>query len=57
MERTTDRVESLNQKIKIVVTKYSNLNTFFKDLMVSISSSACEKNEKVIRQEMKRPRT
>lgn len=47
MERTTNRVESLNQKIKLVMTRYSNFNIFFNDLTTCVSLSASEKNQKV----------
>lgn len=42
--RSNNRLESLNQKIKTVVTKYSNLSSFFNDLMICIGSYNVERD-------------
>lgn len=54
LNTTSNRVESLNQKIKLVVTKYSNMIRFFKDLNVSINVRASEKDMMVIKNTMKK---
>ncbi|KAG8174278.1 hypothetical protein JTE90_021712 [Oedothorax gibbosus] len=46
--RTTNRVESLNEKIKQVVTRYSTLSNFFTDLMISVSSTNVERDHKAL---------
>lgn len=56
MERTTNRVESFNQKIKLIVNRYSNLDVYFGDLLTCMGSTASEKDHKAIQQSMKRPR-
>lgn len=48
MNRTTNRLESLNQKLKTVITRYSSLPNFFKDLLISISSSSVERDHRAI---------
>lgn len=42
--RTNNRLESLNQKIKAVVSKYANLATFFEDLITCITSFNIERD-------------
>lgn len=42
--RTNNRLESLNQKIKSIVSKYSSLATFFDDLMTCIASFNLERD-------------
>lgn len=42
--RTNNRLESLNQKIKAVVSKYARLSTFFDDLITCIASYNIERD-------------
>lgn len=42
--RTNNRLESLNQKIKMVVSKYARLGFFFNDLMTCIASFNLERD-------------
>lgn len=44
--RTNNRLESFNQKIKSVVSKYSRLTHFFQDLMTCIASYNIERDHK-----------
>lgn len=47
--RTNNRLESLNQKLKSVLTKYGKLNRFFSDLMQTIFCLNLEKDFKTIK--------
>lgn len=53
LQQTTNRVESFNQKVKLVVARYSNLHSFFDDLMTCVGSTSTEKDLKAIKQTMK----
>lgn len=53
--RTNNRIESLNQKLKAVITKYSSLHTFFNELMACISSIRIEHDIKAAELLMKKP--
>lgn len=52
---TNNRTESLNQKLKTVIAKYSQLNVFFSTLMNCIGSLAIEKDIRAAEAIMKRP--
>lgn len=53
---TSNRVESLNQKIKLIITKQSTLTKFFSDLNICIASISSEKDIKAIKSTMKTKR-
>lgn len=53
MNYTTNRVESLNQKLKLIGTHYASLLVFFDNLILSCSVISSEKDIKVIKQSMK----
>ena len=44
---TTNRIESINQKLKQVIVKMSNLRTFFKDLQIVITSLRQQRGAKI----------
>lgn len=52
---TNNRLESLNQKLKGVVTKYSALPTFFNQLMACVSSLNLEKDNRIVNSNCKVP--
>lgn len=53
LNTTSNRLESLSQKIKGVLTKYSNIVKFFKDLNTMTTVTASEKNIKAVQSRMK----
>lgn len=53
MNYTTNRVESLNQKLKIIGNHYASLLTFFDNLIISCTVISSEKDIKVLKQSMK----
>lgn len=53
LNSTNNRSECMNQKIKSVGTRNSNLLTFFENVSTSVSVLASEKDIKVIRQDMR----
>lgn len=53
--RTNNRLESLNQKLKAVITKYTALPTFAAQLMVCVSSLRIEKDIRAIEKIHKKP--
>lgn len=53
MNYTTNRVESLNQKLKIIGNHYASLLTFFDNLILSCTVISSEKDIKVVKQSMK----
>lgn len=55
--RTNNRLESLNQKIKSVVTKYGNLGSFFDDLITLTASYNIERDHDAAMHLMKTPLT
>lgn len=57
LNTTSNRVESLNQKIKLVVTKYSSIIRFFKDLSLTINVRSSEGDIVMIKNKMKKSRT
>lgn len=44
--RTTNRLESLNEKLKQVITRYSTLLNIFTDLMISVSVTSVERDHR-----------
>lgn len=55
MNRTTNRLESINQKLKSVVTKYSKLHIFLKATLDCIQSLGLERDQRTIRSIHRRP--
>lgn len=54
LNTTTNRLESLNQKLKLVVNKYSNLVRFFKDLNITVNVLASERDNRIVKDTMKK---
>ena len=48
MTDTNNRLESINQKLKAVVKRYSSMPVFFRDLMVCISSMKVERDHRAL---------
>lgn len=57
LSRTTNRIESINQKLKTVVTRYGKLNSFLKETMQCIHSLNIERDYRTITQLQKKPIT
>lgn len=55
--RTNNRLESLNQKIKSVVTKYANLGAFFNDVMTLFASYNAERDHVAADSILRKPLT
>ncbi len=55
MNRTNNRLECINQKIKSVVTKNSDLNTFWEDLMHCFNTLNTERDQKAVNVQLKTP--
>ena len=55
LNRTNNRIESINQKIKSVCSKFSDLETFFDELLVAIQSLRDIRDHKAIMMMQKRP--
>ena len=55
MNRTNNRVESINQKMKMVISRYSGITQFFQDLMRCLSSLTIERDHRAIEVTVKRP--
>lgn len=53
--RTTNRLESLNQKLKSVVARYCTLGKFFHDIIISVVSTNVERDHKAITMVEKMP--
>lgn len=53
---TSNRVESLNQKIKLIITKQSTLTKIFSDLNICIASISSEKDIEAVKSTMKTKR-
>lgn len=49
MNCTTNRLESINQKLKTVVTKYGSLHTFLKETIQCIQSLGVKRDQRTIR--------
>lgn len=46
--RTNNRIESINQKLKSVITKYSSLPQFFSQLLVAVDSLRVERDHRAL---------
>lgn len=55
MNLTTNRLESINQKIKTVVTKYGTLYNFLKETLNCIESMSLERDQRTIRSIHRKP--
>lgn len=56
LNNTNNRSETMNQKVKMIGTRNSNLLTFFENLSCSVSVLASEKDIKAVRNEMRTAR-
>ena len=54
MNRTNNRVESINQKLKSVITRYSGVTQFFQDLMKCLTTLKVERDHRALEITMKR---
>ena len=54
MNRTNNRVESINQKLKSVISKYSGITPFFQDLMKCLNTLRVERDHRALEITMKR---
>ncbi|XP_014672678.1 PREDICTED: uncharacterized protein LOC106813130 [Priapulus caudatus] len=54
LTNTNNRVESLNQKLKAVITKNSGISQFFTDLMSALQSMSVEKDHRALKVLQKR---
>ena len=57
LNRTNNRLESINAKLKSVVTRYSDMVSFFQDLMKCIASLKTEQNQRAVNTICKTPLT
>ena len=57
LNRTNNPLESLNVKLKSVVTRYSDMVSFFQDLMKCIASLKTEQNQRALNTISKNPLT
>lgn len=55
LNRTNNRLESLNQKIKSVVSRNSSLTTFWSELMQCLTTLETERDQKAVRVQLKTP--
>ena len=55
LNRTNNRLECINQKIKSVVSKNSSLNTFWIDLMHCLNTLNVERDQKAVNVQLKIP--
>lgn len=55
LNRTTNRLESINQKLKKVVTKYGTLHNFLKETLDCIQSLGLERDQRTIRSIHRQP--
>lgn len=55
LTRTTNRVESINQKLKTVITKYGKLNTFLKETLQCVESLNVERDYRTIASLQRKP--
>lgn len=56
-ERTNNRLESFNQKIKAVVSKYSGIAQFFEDLWTCTASYNVERDHQLADEILRKPLT
>ena len=54
MNRTNNRVESINQKLKSVISRYSGITPFFQDLMKCLNTLRVERDHRALEITMKR---
>ena len=54
MNRTNNRLESINQKLKMVITRYSGMTDFFRELMKCLVSLNMERDHMAIELTSKR---
>lgn len=54
MNRTNNRVESINQKLKSVISRYSGVTQFFHDLMKCLTTLKVERDHRALEVTMKR---
>ena len=54
MNRTNNRVESINQKLKSVISRYSGVTTFFQDLVKCLNTLRVERDHRALEITMKR---
>ena len=55
LNRTNNRVESLNKHLKSVITKYSNIVTFFRILKFMLAAMETERNHRTLQMCQKAP--
>ena len=55
LNSTNNRVESLNKHLKSVITKYSNIVTFFRDLKLMLAAMETERNHRALKMCQKAP--
>ena len=55
MNRTNNRVESINQKLKSVISRYSGITQFFQDLMKCLHTLRVERDHRALEITTKRP--
>ena len=48
MNRTNNRVESINQKLKSLITRYSGITQFFQDLMKCLNTLRVERDHRAL---------
>ena len=53
MNRTNNRVESINQKLKSVISRYSGITLFFQDLMKCLNTLRIERDHRALEITMK----
>ena len=54
MNHTNNRVESINQKLKSVISRYSGITPFFQDLMKFLNTLIVERDHRALEITMKR---
>ena len=54
LNRTNNRVESINAKLKMVITRFSGMTQFFSDLMQCLSSLRVERDHRALEVTTKR---
>lgn len=56
LNTTNNRMESLNQKLKLIGNRNANLQTFFENLTITVSNISSEKDLKALRGTMRNSR-
>ena len=54
MNRTNNRIESINQKLKSVISRYSGITQFFQDFLKCLNTLRVERNHRALEITMKR---